>query len=153
MLSEGCRVKRTRWTAHSDIGFRELICRDKSNKKTRWTAHTVGFWAVTLEPCARTSPRPDSFLETPWSFAFTYVALSNRASASVKPTGAAAGGGPDLARGGGDDEVRGGAADGSPGRGTVRVPRGGVPRGARLHPRRPQGDCQRHRHDQDDAAH
>eukprot|EP00964_Phaeocystis_antarctica_P057791 scaffold34230_cov72-Phaeocystis_antarctica.AAC.1 len=67
--------------------------------------------------------------------------------------GAPAGGRPHLAHRRRDAHVQRGAAHGPPRRGALRVPRRGVPRGARLDPRRAQGHRQRHRHAQDDAAH
>mmetsp|Transcript_9270 Transcript_9270/g.33790 ORF Transcript_9270/g.33790 Transcript_9270/m.33790 type:complete len:388 (+) Transcript_9270:1621-2784(+) len=66
--------------------------------------------------------------------------------------GAAAGCGSHRARRERDENVRGGAAHGPPRRGVVRVPRGGVPGGARVHSRRAQVHRQRHRHVEDDAA-
>mmetsp|Transcript_11716 Transcript_11716/g.30350 ORF Transcript_11716/g.30350 Transcript_11716/m.30350 type:complete len:327 (+) Transcript_11716:1837-2817(+) len=49
--------------------------------------------------------------------------------------------------------MRGGAALEPPGRRPVRVPRGGVPRGAWVHPRGAQGHRQRRGHVQDDPPH
>mmetsp|Transcript_10569 Transcript_10569/g.43705 ORF Transcript_10569/g.43705 Transcript_10569/m.43705 type:complete len:481 (-) Transcript_10569:20-1462(-) len=67
-----------------------------------------------------------------------------RASAGVGPHR------PHRAR---DGRLRRGAADGAPGRGDLRKPGRGVPRGAGFAPRRAQGHRQRHRHVAHDAAH
>ena len=71
-----------------------------------------------------------------FGFPFRFLAV---AFEQQERQGSHAGVGPDRAHRRGHEDVRGGGADVAPGGGTLRVPRRGVPGGARVHPRSPQG--------------